>query len=133
MSHAPFWATRVFLVLKTVYYDSYVSRDFLALLKVRKSQKIFFSSSNTARAEISKNFRWFFEYLKTRKNSSDISWPLYFLEEFVQYKLQPYGNLDSYLRYYSHCRLKCLGGVIHYLKNKVGVVDFANAQGLVMF
>ena len=24
-------------------------------------------------------------------------------------------------------------GVIHYLKNKVGVVDFANAQGLVMF
>ena len=23
--------------------------------------------------------------------------------------------------------------VIHYLKNKVGVVDFANAQGLVMF
>ena len=24
-------------------------------------------------------------------------------------------------------------GVIHYLKNKVGVVDFANAQGVVMF
>ena len=23
--------------------------------------------------------------------------------------------------------------VIHYLKNKVGVVDFANAQGVVMF
>ena len=23
--------------------------------------------------------------------------------------------------------------VIHYLKNKVGVVDFANAEGLVMF
>ena len=23
--------------------------------------------------------------------------------------------------------------MIHYLKNKVGVVDFANAQGLVMF
>ena len=26
-----------------------------------------------------------------------------------------------------------LGVVIHYLKNKVGVVDFANAQGMVMF
>ena len=26
-----------------------------------------------------------------------------------------------------------LFGVIHYLKNKVGVVGFANAQGLVMF
>ena len=25
------------------------------------------------------------------------------------------------------------GTVIHYLKNKVGIVDFANAQGLVMF
>ena len=24
-------------------------------------------------------------------------------------------------------------GVLHYLKNKVGVVDFANAQGVVMF
>ena len=24
-------------------------------------------------------------------------------------------------------------GMIHYLENKVGVVDFANAQGLVMF
>ena len=24
-------------------------------------------------------------------------------------------------------------GVIHYLKNKVGVVDFANAQGVVKF
>ena len=26
-----------------------------------------------------------------------------------------------------------LGVVIHYLENKVGVVDFANAQGVVMF
>ena len=25
------------------------------------------------------------------------------------------------------------GGMIHYLKNKVGAVDFANAQGVVMF
>ena len=24
-------------------------------------------------------------------------------------------------------------GMIHYLENKVGVVDFANAQGMVMF
>ena len=28
---------------------------------------------------------------------------------------------------------KNLQVVIHYLQNKVGVVDFANAQGLVMF
>ena len=26
-----------------------------------------------------------------------------------------------------------MGVMIHYLKNKVGVVDFANAQGVVMF
>ena len=29
--------------------------------------------------------------------------------------------------------LRWLVVMIHYLKNKVGVVDFANAQGLVMF
>ena len=81
-------------------------KSLLALLKVRKSQKIFFSS-DTARAEI----RWFFEYLKTRKNSSNISGPLYFLEEFVQNKLQPCGNLewylDNYLRYYVHQKNFC--------------------------
>ena len=27
----------------------------------------------------------------------------------------------------------CQTAMIHYLKNKVGVVDFANAQGVVMF
>ena len=36
---------------------------------------------------------------------------------------------------FSHFNMcsNCVGSVIHYLKNKVGVVDFANAQGLVMF
>ena len=41
-------------------------------------------------------------------------------------------------RIYAVWSLNIEGGVffitvIHYLKNKVGVVDFANAQGLVMF
>ena len=35
---------------------------------------------------------------------------------------------DEILRIQVHIRL-----LIHYLKNKVGVVDFANAQGVVMF
>ena len=30
-----------------------------------------------------------------------------------------------------HTQFEVVAGVIHYLKNKVGVVDFANAQGLV--
>jgi hypothetical protein len=30
-------------------------------------------------------------------------------------------------------KLLSLTALIHYLKNKVGVVDFANAQGVVMF
>ena len=32
-----------------------------------------------------------------------------------------------------HIRTIYVSVMIHYLKNKVGVVDFANAQGLVMF
>ena len=33
----------------------------------------------------------------------------------------------------NHVDPLCLITLIHYLENKVGVVDFANAQGLVMF
>ena len=46
-------------------------------------------------------------------------------------------NYDMYLEVFLFEKKTCLllieKAVIHYLKNKVGVVDFANAQGLVMF
>ena len=38
-------------------------------------------------------------------------------------------NIFHFLHFYIY--IVCT--MIHYLKNKVGVVDFANAQGLVMF
>ena len=40
--------------------------------------------------------------------------------------------MKEIIQLFTHFKLK-LVVVIHYLKNKVGVVDFANAQGLVTF
>ena len=37
------------------------------------------------------------------------------------------------IRQITACDVLKLTVMIHYLENKVGVVDFANAQGLVMF
>ena len=58
----------------------------------------------------------------------------------VVFPIQVFGHVIKNLDGSGFSHPNFLGGnenswmvMIHYLKNKVGVVDFANAQGVVMF